>query len=311
MLPARDEAPAPPAPWKSRAAVVVVVGLALAGLVFGAARTLEIVMNLLDGMRELHVSARLAPAEESDAAYAPDAADEPVPDLVADMSVDAEPAVLDRRPIDAGRDAGSPDAGRFVARAVVEAGIDVRVPARPRLHPCDVELAHRVETFYAATASFAATFVQELHVSALGSTTRSHGSLVIERPGKMSWSYDEPAGSRIVSDGQTVSVYEAPNKQLFRVPAINSPYPGAFAFLTGQAPFTALFSFAARSGDYEKVLFYVDRATLQVQRVVILDRQGDHNQIDLVDPSTDVPVDEAQFVFAPPADTIVVGRVGL
>jgi hypothetical protein len=121
-----------------------------------------------------------------------------------------------------------------------------------------------------------------------------------------------------------VLVYEAPNKHAYRVPAGSSPYSGAFAFLTGQAPLTLVFDFVSRAVEpdicllsgsprsltraYQRVVFVVDRVTLQVVRVVIFDRAGDENRIDLMDRAFDVPIDPEQFVFVPPSDTIVVGR---
>jgi outer membrane lipoprotein carrier protein len=322
------DGPAPRAPWKLRSVTFAAAGLALAGLVVGGMRTLELLMSALAGVHGVHVVPSVAafdgPAPVDAAAEEPDDIPEAAPAPPAAEVVPDAPLVAD-----AGHDAGPRDAGRRAAPVFVDAGIDVRVLPRTRLAACDVDLAHRVEDLYAPTTSFKATFEQELLVRALGSATQSRGSLLTAKPGRMSWSYDEPENSRIVSDGQTVSVYEAPDNRLFRVPAAVSPYPGAFVFLTGLAPLTDVFNFVARrpgatadipgtcllvgtpralTRAYRKVLFYVDRATFQVRRVVILDAAGNENRIDLVDPSVDVPVSAADFVFVPPPDTVVVGR---
>jgi len=310
----------------------VAAGLALAALVRGGALTVEFAMNALAAVRGLHATIRVTAA---DVALEPTPAHEVTEEVAPLIEAVRGPSrasdtVPDEVPlVDAGHEAGPRDAGRRVASRPFDAGVDAGLPPAPRPAPCNLELAYLVDALYAPIVSFRSRFDQELVVGALGSTTRSHGTLVVAKPGKMSWSYDDPENSRIVSDGQTVSVYEAPNKHLFRVPLDSSPYPGAFAFLTGQAPLTALFDLVARNGEatadspgicllvgtpraltraYQKVLFHVDRATLEVRRVVIVDRAGDRNRIDLVDPSMDVPVDPDQFVFVPPSDTIVVGR---
>jgi outer membrane lipoprotein carrier protein len=229
--------------------------------------------------------------------------------------------------IDAGHDAIA-EAGAPTVRSLgVGSVLDAAADARPPLLPCRPDLARAVDDVYSPIASYRASFDQVLTVSALGTTTESHGVLVTARPGMMSWAYDDPEDSRILSDGQTVTVYEAPNKHLFRVPAASSPYPGAFAFLTGQGPLRALFDFIAQGGDsvgrgsclligtpraltraYSRVLYLVDRRTAEVRRVVIVDRAGDQNKIDLRDPVTNADVSADQFTFAPPIDTIVVGR---
>jgi len=288
----------------------------------------EFAMNVLDTMAGFRAPAPHLPVLVSPAAT-PDAGAEDVgapPEEPAAPAPRAEPMAAEVEAVDAGHDA-APDAARPRARRAPDAGLDARPPPPPRLAVCSPELAHQVEAHYAGSTSFRATFDQELIVSAYNSVTRSHGSFVVKKPGKMSWTYDDPESSRILSDGVTVVVYEAPNKHLYRVPAATSPYPGAFAFLTGQVPLTGVFDFTAHepaagppstcvlvgtprtlTRTYQKVMFHVDRGTLDVHRVVIHDRAGDQNRIDLSDPAMDVPVDEGQFTFTPPPDTIVVGR---
>jgi len=329
--PAPDDAPARRFGWKPRVFASAAVGLGLAGLVFGAVNAVELVLDALGKMHGFDVSAALVPL--ADAALVPDEVEEPVEieEPPHEEKPVAPPVAAPPPVLDAGRDAGPPDVGAPVAAAVVDAGSDASFVAPPRLHACNPELVRRMETFYDRSTSFRATFDQELFVGAYGTTTRSHGSLVVAKPGRMSWYYDEPESSRIVSDGQTVSVYEAPNKHLFRVPAASSPYPGAFAFLTGVTPLSTVFELSGRAASadgvmdvpgmcvvigtptsltraYQRVIFYIDRVTFQIRRVMIFDREGDRNVIDLSDLSPHVPVDPDQFAFTPPPDTIVVGR---
>jgi outer membrane lipoprotein carrier protein len=312
--------------WGFRAAITVVIGLAVGGFVLGAVNTVELAMHTLGKLHGFHASAVVASTQTPAVPAPADDEDEDVPPPPkASPPVTATPPVLpviEAVAVDAGYDFGRADVGPPARVAdLVDASL---APVTPRRAPCNPELAHRVEALYAPVTSFKARFDQELFVRALGSGTRSHGTLLIAKPGKMSWSYDDPEDSRIVSDGETVLVYEAPNKHAFRVPAGSSPYPGAFAFLTGQVPFTLVFDFASRAAEpdmcilsgtprgltraYQRVVFVVDRITLQVVRVVIFDRAGDENRIDLTDPVLDAPIDPGELVFVPPSDTIVVGR---
>jgi outer membrane lipoprotein carrier protein len=121
-------------------------------------------------------------------------------------------------------------------------------------------------------------------------------------------------------------VYEAANKQVFQQPVDKSQYPGALAFLTGQAKLAQIFDFEIFPGEkmnfpggfvlvgtpkeatpaYTKVLFYVDSATSQVRRVMILDGQGNRNRFDFNNPRVNDPVDPKQFTFVQPPGTTVV-----
>jgi outer membrane lipoprotein carrier protein len=324
--PTRDDAPAPTG-WKVRLAVSLVVGLTAVGLVLGVVHTVALAMGMFGKFQGFHPSARLVPVATSETPSAPVDIPEETPTPEPVRSVAPPPALVsaDAPPVDAGHDTGH-DAVARAATPLVDTGADMVINPAPRRAHCNADIARQVDAFYARTASFRSRFEQELGVRALNSSTRSRGSLLVAKPGRMSWTYDDPEDSRIVSDGQTVSVYEAPNKHLFRVPVQSSPYPGAFAFLTGQASLGDLFDFAWRvegpdegvcvlmgtprsfTRAYRRVLLYVDRVSLQVGRVVIVDRAGDENRIDLIDPSFDVPVADDAFTFTPPPDTIVVGR---
>ena len=124
----------------------------------------------------------------------------------------------------------------------------------------------------------------------------------------------------MVSDGQQVKVYEAGNKQMYEQAVEQaSQYPAALSFLTGQgklADASTSSSSPARdeaspagtssSGTpkqatpaYSKVLFYVDRGTSQVRRVMIIDGQGNRNRFDFTAPRiNDTVPDESVQVHA-------------
>ena len=309
----------------------VAAGLALAALVRGGALTVEFAMNALAAVRGLHATIRVTAA---DVALEPTPAHEVTEEVAPPLKPSAVRAAP-RTPCPTRSRSWTRDMKRVPATPAAASRADLSTRASTRACPgaapraVQPGAAYLVDALYAPIVSFRSRFDEEARRRCARLATRSHGTLVVAKPGKMSWSYDDPENSRIVSDGQTVSVYEAPNKHLFRVPLDSSPYPGAFAFLTGQAPLTALFDLVARNGEatadspgicmlvgtpraltraYQKVLFHVNRATLEVRRVVIVDRAGDRNRINLVDPSMDMTVNPDQFVFVPPSDTIVVGR---
>ena len=168
-----------------------------------------------------------------------------------------------------------------------------------------------------------AAFKQEYFIRMHDQHRTSEGRVAFEKPGKMSWKYDQPNGNRVVSDGRTLKVYDRENQQMFEQPVDKSQYPAALAFLMGQGELTR--SFTLRLLDpatvkfeggwvlegtpkdptpaYQKVLLYVDAATSQVRRVLILDAQGNRNRFDFNSPLVNTPVPNAEYTYTPPEGT--------
>jgi outer membrane lipoprotein carrier protein len=148
------------------------------------------------------------------------------------------------------------------------------------------------------------------------------------KPGKMHWTYDDPqsTGNRVVSDGATIKVYEASNKQMYEQPMDKSQYPAALSFLTGTGKLSDAFDFTLVQGDdmnfpgglvlvgtpktatpaYSKVLFFVDKGTSQVRRVMIIAGQGNRNRFDFEAPKVNLAVGPDMFKFTPPAGTSII-----
>jgi outer membrane lipoprotein carrier protein len=57
---------------------------------------------------------------------------------------------------------------------------------------------------------------------------------------------------------------------------------------------------------YQKVLLYVDGATSQVRRVLVIDAQGNRNRFDFNNPLVNTPVPAVEFTFTPPSGTQIV-----
>lgn len=187
-------------------------------------------------------------------------------------------------------------------------------------------VAERVQAFYDQTKTFRARFKQEYLVRAHNQKKTSEGTVVFEKPGKMSFTYTEPNGNRVVSDGRTLKVYEKENAQMFEQPVDKSQYPAALAFLMGHGELQKAFGLrvldpaamhfeggyvlegtpTAPTPSYQKVLLYVDGATYQVRRVLILDAQGNRNRFDFETPVVNTPSTPGDFTFTPPPGTQVV-----
>jgi outer membrane lipoprotein carrier protein len=195
--------------------------------------------------------------------------------------------------------------------------------ARAAAPPTAAEVATRVQAFYNQTRTFNATFQQDYTVKAYNTKKHSSGRVVFEKPGKMSWTYDQPNGNRVVSNGTVLKVYEKENQQMYEQPLDKSQYPAALAFLMGSGDLQKTFSLRLLDSKrmkfeggyvlegtprqatpaYQKVLIYVDSATAQVRRMLILDAQGNRNMFTFDSPVVNVPVAPTEFTFEPPPGT--------
>jgi outer membrane lipoprotein carrier protein len=184
----------------------------------------------------------------------------------------------------------------------------------------------QVQAFYEKTQTFTSDFAQEFTVKAYNQKKQSRGHVVFAKPGKMDWVYADPKDNRIVSDGEKLKVYEAANMQMYEQAVQKSQYPAALGFLTGQGKLDDSFKFQMFDGAlmsfpggwilvgtpktpttaYEKVLFYVDKGTSQVRRVLIIDGQGNKNRFDFLNPKVNETVAATQFTFTPPPGTTVI-----
>jgi outer membrane lipoprotein carrier protein len=209
-----------------------------------------------------------------------------------------------------------------LARADAQAQPAPAAPATPSAN----DVVGKVQAFYNQTQTFKSDFTQEFFVKAYNQKKTSNGSVTFAKPGKMDWVYAQPKDNRVVSDGATLRVYEAQNRQMFEQPVDKSQYPAALSFLTGTGKLSDTFDFQIFGGDkmnfpggyvlvgtpkqptpaYQRVLLYVDAATFQVRRVMVLDGQGNRNRFDFANPRVNEPVGPNQFQFTPPPGTSVV-----
>lgn len=198
-------------------------------------------------------------------------------------------------------------------------------PAAPQAGLSADEIADRVQSFYDKTTTFKAGFKQRYFVPMYDKAKDSAGSVIFEKPGKMSWRYTNN-GNRVVSDGKLIKIYEKENKQMYEQPLDKSQYPAALSFLTGQGKLKQNFKFKREDSKqmkfesgyvlsglpltptpaYERVLFFVDAQTYQVRRVLIIDAQGNRNRFDFVTAEVNKKAPQGEFAFTPPPGTQVI-----
>ncbi len=179
--------------------------------------------------------------------------------------------------------------------------------------------------FVPSKKNFFAKFKQKLEQKVSGTKKESTGTLNVERPNKISFRYDPPNKNRVVADGTTLKAYIADDNQMFESKVDSSAYAGGLAFFMGGLLKTMSFSFNTKvdykdgyvligkprspSPTYDFVMFYVNKALLEkgeagcIERIVIVDAQGNKNRYDFTEASFPESVAKTEWEFTPPAGT--------
>lgn len=214
-----------------------------------------------------------------------------------------------------------PTAPSSRAASGTESGTALAAPRAPAV-PTDARtVAAAVQAFYAQTDTLEARFTQTHHHRVYARTQRSTGRLVLDKPGRLRFDYDD--GKVFLSDGRHFVAYEpgdAGEPGQYAKNAVGaSEVPAAFAFLTGDARVsdyrTRLLSGRshgwsgpvlelvprARDPQVRRLVLFVDaRLPGVVHRLRVEDHEGNTNQFELRDVRYDRPVDAARFRFLPP-----------
>jgi len=78
-------------------------------------------------------------------------------------------------------------------------------------------LAQRVDAHYNHLQSFQCQYTE--HYTGMGLDRTETGTLLLKKPGRMRWSYDDPAGKLFVLDGKNAYFYTPGDAQAQRIPA--------------------------------------------------------------------------------------------
>lgn len=197
-------------------------------------------------------------------------------------------------------------------------------PARAELNA--VAVAARIERRYAEAKTYRASFRQVFRMAAQDVTKVSRGRLAFSRPGRMSFRYLEPKGDRVVSDGKTVSAYDASERRLYRSRQNKSPHAWVLAFLSGKGRLARDFTLRLvdtssrsdvvgyvleavprqKSPAFAKLLLFVDAKSFAVHRVLVVDALGNTNRFDLSNERLGKKLPRGEFRFRAPRGTVVV-----
>jgi len=193
----------------------------------------------------------------------------------------------------------------------------------------DADAAYaRVTQVWSTTKTLQANFDQTITNPILGRTVSSRGVFVQERPNRVSITFTEPAGDRIVGDGKHLWVYlpSSSPKQVLKLPA---DADGAIvADLLGQLFDTPKRAFTITGGEtvqingratrrvqlvpksaaavpFSKAVLWLDGTEARPVRVQVLDSQGIDRLITLTSWVVDAALPKDAFRFIMPKGATV------
>lgn len=166
----------------------------------------------------------------------------------------------------------------------------------------------RLENYLSSLTTLVADFNQ---VSPDGSLAT--GKFYLKRPGKMRWQYNPPTPIVLVSDGKTVTYFDAELDQISYVP-LDSTLAG---FLTQpkikmDSAATKLVSFSDKNGivratiiqrskpDEGSLTLEMTKNPIQLKQMKITDATGSTTSIQLQNAMFGTPLQDSMFIFTDP-----------
>ena len=142
------------------------------------------------------------------------------------------------------------------------------------------ELADALRTLqqrYESTRTLVAKFRQEVESPTMAGKLTSNGTVSFEKPNRMRWDYAAPDRQTIVSDGETLWIYQPEEKQVLKAPlreAFQATTPVTFLAGLGHVDrdFTPTLE---SSADDRWVLKLVPREARGVGTLMLVVRKGD------------------------------------
>ena len=197
-------------------------------------------------------------------------------------------------------------------------------PAAPAAAPGRLPLPAVIEKMqknYDQAKDFHAHFSQKYTNVAFNRTKVSSGEVTFKKGGRMRWDYDKPDPQMFVSDGRVLWLYEPNDKQAFKQDLKQSQLPGALSFLLGKGKLTDEFEISPAGeiaygnkvdyrlslkpkqpqATYKSIYFIVDAKSFYVTESVLVNAQGDINDISFSDVKVNAKVPDTLFKWSPPS----------
>ena len=187
------------------------------------------------------------------------------------------------------------------------------------------ELADALRTLqqrYESTRTLVAKFRQEVESPTMAGKLTSNGTVSFEKPNRMRWDYAAPDRQTIVSDGETLWIYQPEEKQVLKAPlreAFQATTPVTFLAGLGHVDrdFTPTLESSAKDRWVIRLVPREDRGVgtlvlmvhkpdAAIEEARITDPLGTTTRLVLTDERRNVPLGADLFRFTPPPGVDVV-----
>jgi outer membrane lipoprotein carrier protein len=187
---------------------------------------------------------------------------------------------------------------------------------------CAEEVVLRVQRHYDGVRDLRAEFSQATRNAVLGSLpgdeTPTRGRVIFAKPGRMRWVYESPEPSLVVSDGETLWIYDPTLKEV-QVFSVDAGFLSgtAIQFLLGEGQILESFTASAESceggevtlvlqpreaASYERLELRVDKATGAILATAVLDLFGNRTDVVFGKVERNTAPEDALFRFEPSPD---------
>jgi outer membrane lipoprotein carrier protein len=197
---------------------------------------------------------------------------------------------------------------------------------QPSQPSCRDAVVAALQQRYESAKDFRADIVQTTRSVALGADSSeqmtSKGTVVFAKPGKMRWSYEEPEPSLVVSDGETLWIYDPVFREAQKLRATEGYLSGAAVqFLLGEGKIERDFEISAlrceeasaelkllprKPSSYEKLHVLVNPQTGDLLKTTVFFVLGNVTEVAFSNIELNVDPAASLFRLDPPADVRVI-----
>ena len=194
------------------------------------------------------------------------------------------------------------------------------IPSFAQPAPTAQQVAQRVDKYYNGLHSLRTTFTESFH--GMGIDREESGTLLLRKPGKMHWSYANPAGKIFLLDGKYAWFYSPGDAQVERVSAaqlddLRSPLRFLLGHTQLQKELEGLTLTTTDAGlqlsgvpkgmqnRVEKIVLGVSADGI-IRSMIINETDGAQTSFTFKESQPDVAAPDTDFVFHPPPGIPVV-----
>ena len=184
-----------------------------------------------------------------------------------------------------------------------------------------------VEAAYADVSSLQADFVQVTRSAAMGDETKQKGQVLLKRPKMMRWEFTQPAGNTFVTNGETMWVWSAAEKQVIVSKAGSASGQGMAQLLddlnrlgelfdaslvedTGHPNSVVLALTPKTEAGFQKLTLRLASTGYAVEHVVMLDAFGNEVELSFNKVKLNPDLSTHQFSFTVPDGATVLNADG-